>query len=360
MSQDIAVIPSTDLPSSQDQPATPQTQRRAKVKNTRAEKERKDKENVFNWTDDECRLLLEVTRDYKSKKEGELVDWESVRSKYDEITEALKEKLPESGGGLEGSVMDLPHARGELTAKILTTKLKAIRLKYRQAVDNGRRSGYGRVVMFFFELCEAIWGGSPATEKIAGGLETSGLSFTDSLESQDSESCTATSSHPPDKDGDPNTDSQLETSPSTLLPDEVVNQRRSLLDQNLKSHKQERLKRKLSADAQFLAMTREDLGLKREFLAETKAAEKKHAENFAVLSQTLGQLSQTMDRGFGLLSSLLAAPNNSNPTAAAYQPGLYSSPMPAPQQQNSIPWPSPAMQNVHLPPQGFSHYCDSD
>ena len=67
----------------------------------------------------------------------------------------------------------------ELTKAILTTKLKNIRLKYRKAVDSGRRSGHGRVVLLYYELCDKIWGGSPATEQIEGGLETSDITDVD-------------------------------------------------------------------------------------------------------------------------------------------------------------------------------------
>ena len=41
-----------------------------------------------------------------------------------------------------------------------------------QAVDSGRRSGHGRVVYRFYDLCEKIWGGSPATERIDPDVET--------------------------------------------------------------------------------------------------------------------------------------------------------------------------------------------
>ena len=61
------------------------------------------------------------------------------------------------GAGVNhGDALDLRHCKDELTVKILTTKLKAIRLKYRQAVDSGRRSGHGRVVTLYFELCQEI------------------------------------------------------------------------------------------------------------------------------------------------------------------------------------------------------------
>ena len=114
--------------------------------------ESKKKDATFQWTDDEVRLLLEVTRDYKSGKEAEGIDWESIRSKYDDLTTLLREKLPEEGRPKGLGVLELPHGKGELTVKVLMSKLKAIRLKYRQAVDNGRRSGYGRVVLIFLNF----------------------------------------------------------------------------------------------------------------------------------------------------------------------------------------------------------------
>lgn len=54
----------------------------------------------------------------------------------------------------------------------MTSKLKNIRLKFRQAIDSGKRSGHGRVVLLYFEICESIWGGSPATSTILPGIET--------------------------------------------------------------------------------------------------------------------------------------------------------------------------------------------
>ena len=47
------------------------------------DKEKSEKNQVFVWTDDEVRLLLEVTKEYKTQKESESIDWESVRTKYD-------------------------------------------------------------------------------------------------------------------------------------------------------------------------------------------------------------------------------------------------------------------------------------
>ena len=69
----------------------------------------------------------------------------------------------------------------EVTKQIITSKLKGIRLKFRQAVDSGRRSGHGRVVTIFFELCEKIWGGV----QLNGGIESVDLAGKDSSASSE-------------------------------------------------------------------------------------------------------------------------------------------------------------------------------
>ena len=61
---------------------------------------------------------------------------------------------------------DFLHKKEEITKHVLTSKLKAIRLKYCQAVDTGRKTGRGIVV---FER------GSPAMKQIKRGLESSDL-----------------------------------------------------------------------------------------------------------------------------------------------------------------------------------------
>ena len=51
--------------------------------------------------------------------------------------------------------------------------------KYRQAVDKGTRSGHGRVVLLYFDDCEKIWRGCPATDHIGVGIESTDLDLED-------------------------------------------------------------------------------------------------------------------------------------------------------------------------------------
>lgn len=126
----------------------------------------------FVWTDDEVELLLRVTLNYKTTKEQDGVDWETCQSKYADIMDAFLEQYPATGMA-EGK--DFPHQIQNISKAQITTKIKSIRGKYRQALNTGRRRGLGRVLLLFFGLCEEIWGRSPAATPISAGFETGDL-----------------------------------------------------------------------------------------------------------------------------------------------------------------------------------------
>lgn len=58
---------------------------------------------------------------------------------------------------------------------ILSTRLKAVCKRFRKAVDSGRKIGHGRVACCITSSGQEIWGGSPATNTINSGLESSKL-----------------------------------------------------------------------------------------------------------------------------------------------------------------------------------------
>ena len=101
----------------------------------------------FVWTDDEAELLLNITIEYKTSKAAESVDWESVKCKYADIFELFKAQLP-GDGREERNAGDFPHKPEEITKQVMTSKLKAIRLKYRQAVDSGKK-GVNMVELYY-------------------------------------------------------------------------------------------------------------------------------------------------------------------------------------------------------------------
>ncbi|KAK5900636.1 hypothetical protein CgunFtcFv8_025580 [Champsocephalus gunnari] len=87
----------------------------------------------------------------------------------------------------------------------------------------------------FFELCEEVCGGSPATRDLSSGIETGDL-----------EESSSGSSSPQSLEHSPQPES---SEPSGSLPAAVVvRHRRDLLQAQLNGHRSDRLKRKLPAD----------------------------------------------------------------------------------------------------------------
>ena len=91
-------------------------ERNAKAKEGTVSAKEKDgatkaKEQTFVWTNNKVELLLKITHEYKVKKAGENVDWESVRSKYSDIWEQLKRQLPPDSEEAREIGKDLPRKK---------------------------------------------------------------------------------------------------------------------------------------------------------------------------------------------------------------------------------------------------------
>ena len=111
----------------------------------------------FSWSDDEIQLLLMSALDFKAQCEFEGVDWESKRSKYEQIFEIVTKEYPDG---------EHYQNKKSMTKDRVTAKLKSIRTGFKKAADTGRRSGGGRVVFTFYDLCMNLWGGLPSVTSI--------------------------------------------------------------------------------------------------------------------------------------------------------------------------------------------------
>ncbi|KAL4007987.1 hypothetical protein ACER0C_001839 [Sarotherodon galilaeus] len=207
------------------------------------------------WTDHEVELFLNLTLKYKTAKTQENMDWETCQGKYADIHTLFLEQYPSEKS------QEFPHRKEDITRAIITTKLKAIRGKYRQAVDSGRKSGHVRVVLLYFELREQIWGGSPATTAILSGIETADVDTA----SHHSESA-STSSVPDISTVELSDVSDQAQSEDSDLPTSVLKERRDLLNAKLKGHRQDRLKRRLSTETQLLNVAEVDIQMKKRIL----------------------------------------------------------------------------------------------
>ena len=159
------------------------------------------------------------------------VDRESCQSKYSDIFYAYQKQYPTKEGA-ENIGKVFSHDKDELSKSILTTKLKNVRLKYRRAVDSGRRSGHGRVVFLYMELCEQIWGGSPTTDKINTGIETTDLS--QELSTSQADETDSPASFESRYTPEPETSDDNEAIPGCSHTGPSINERRNSLDAQLK------------------------------------------------------------------------------------------------------------------------------
>ena len=140
-----------------------------------------------------------------------------------------------------------------MTQKWLTDKLKAIRNKYRQAVDAKKKSGFGRVVMLFFELCEEVWGGSPATIQIPCGVESLDLDST-ALKLRKGTILQLAMYVVEESNVRGETESSGCAQQESEAGPCIVQRRRSLLNDQLSNYRQQKLKRKIPADAQLVEL----------------------------------------------------------------------------------------------------------
>ena len=144
----------------------------------------------FSWSDDELDLLLKCALVYKSKCEYEGLSWEGTRTKYEKIKELILERYPDKPSDNPNEQFPRVGKTEFITKERVSAKVKKMRTDYKKAVDSGRKSGGGRVVFTFYNLCESLWGGSPAVESVSTGLDSADVqdkteSITEVLSEQD-------------------------------------------------------------------------------------------------------------------------------------------------------------------------------
>ena len=214
-------------------------------------------------------------------------------------------------------------------------------------MDSGKKSGDGRVVFCYFELCNKIWGGSPATNQISGGLESSDLlQETESLQQvelgsgEDIHRQEETSDAPGSSGVHEETEDRRDTEVS------AATQRRALLNEQLSSYHHEKLKTKLPADAQLVDCAKEDLQVKKALVNQMEKMDERFMVNMTKLSTNMGHLSSAISDGFSLLRGLLLPPQQSmlQPPMQHYSmprtpvPNLTSQQPPMQQQPAHAPW----------------------
>ena len=261
---------------------------------------------AFLWTEHEIGLLLEVISDYKASKIVQGQDWESVRTKYEDIAERLHAVYPK-----EGKLEEYPHTADPsvITKDRILSKIKRIKINYKKAVDTGRKSGGGKVVTTFYKECSDIWAGSPSVECINNSLESSEISGNcDSVESNTDILSQSTSSPSPitsasDNDNFQDMQQQEKCHQKRVVID--VTARQNNLLTHLKERRNARMTKRTSAEAQIIDITKEDLSIKKKMLEKLEEGDRKHDENMKVVNETMQSLTKVIEHGFTMMQQLM-------------------------------------------------------
>lgn len=103
-------------------------------------------------------------------KASESTDWESRQSKYADMLQLFKQQYPKKE---EAPKMIILIMLKRLQRASYQQNLRRRETNFARLLILGKKSGNGRVVLLYFELCEQRWGGYPATNILETGTESS-------------------------------------------------------------------------------------------------------------------------------------------------------------------------------------------
>ena len=270
---------------------------------------------TFSWTDEETSLLLQVVIDYKASKTATGLDWETVKNRYEDITERFQVQYPREGA--DANMEEYPNFAdpSKITKERIIARLKRIKLNFRKAIDSGRRSGGGRVVLALYDECNDVWGGSPAVESIDHGIESS--ITTDETDGGESSSVAdsftkgtsdliQSDSWNLDADEESVSDDSNQTQKVTVK--DMGQVRRNLI-QHLREKRDGKLTKRISTDAQLMDIAAQELKIKKQMLTRMEENDRKHEENMKVFADSMKSLTGIISQGFIMIQTIMLPPN---------------------------------------------------
>ena len=282
----------------------------------------------FVWTDEETALLVKIIIDYKAAKSNLGLDWETVRMRYEEITERFRDSYPKKESGASHEEFPKFEDTSVITKDRVASKIKRIKTSFRKAVDSGRRSGGGRVVLALYDECHEIWAGCPAVDSISTGIESAALETSVVVQGKLEDSTCTESCSNADDNSDLDSDDELvednaklkkihngQSSTSKVTTSKIKDMaasRRSLI-QHLKEKKDSKLTKRLSTEAQLLDTAKQEIAMKKRIMESIEESEKKHEQQMKTFTDSMNALTSVIGNGFAMLQGLMQPQVQSNP-----------------------------------------------
>ena len=198
---------------------------------------------------------------------------------------------------------------------------KSIRTGFKKAADAGGKSCGGRVVFMFYDLCENIWGGSPAVTSLSFGVETSSNhnhSEENVFDASEIEEALFPAYLPPVNESTNDNGSVTDTFDHF----EEVEEENGETTQSSKGRKpidvqavvksaeerreavKEMLISKISNDDQLLQLTL-DIAFKKELLEKIDKSDKEFKSELASLNHTMSNIGTAIQQSVGILAMLV-------------------------------------------------------
>ena len=285
---------------------------------------RKNKPNTqkrWTWTDDMIENLIYNIQEFKNTKTFEGIDFEAdliemyegvrrmVAAMYpptdfgpvsiplQETDEMTREELMEYK-----QIVDRLEKQRKEGYNRVKAKVKELRRGYKTAVDQGTRSGSGRLVKENFELLKDIWSGCPSVSSLGGAITS------------------------------------LETAiGSDFVEQEVAEEDgfESVVDRPVVDNKRAKLQKKISAhqrDMLMIDISREELSLKKENIALLRESIEQTNSVMKAMTDSLNAVGNSVKEGLALIaqSFLQSSQMQQPPMPQQYQYQMYGGMMSPP------------------------------
>ena len=323
----------------------PKKRKASKKTNKKDEPKTQPKPQRFRWTVEMQEKLLFCLGEVKIACEMKGIDFEADLIRlYGDVRTLMAQEYDENKEFGPVKVIDIPadvtpEEFKVLQAKKLTEtksikqgyerikqKTKDIRQDYRKAVNEGRRSGSGKIVCDNWDRLKSLWGGSPCTTALPNAVESYSYeeeSFNLPGDLSDTEEKQSESESDDETEKTANsTDRSLDASSITSNNDSSTGKKNAPLNPTPQyvDNKRKFLEKKLSAsqrDQVYINLAKDELKMKQDLANSLAEATRETNQAFTQISKSIEKVGESIGNGLALLAQAFAG-NMPQPTPMPY------------------------------------------
>ena len=191
-----------------------------------------------------------------------------------------------------------------------------MRVSNRKALDSGKQSGVGRVVATFFDLCNQICSGSPATESMTSCLNgavnsadaqshsfqsSTGNTTFQSRSSTPQATCNNDRSDECNEDED--TESSLECENTNDVESKEKKSSREKIKEMLSNRRNRKLRKNILIDQQILAFNKEEMEIKHEMLRKMELQDQQLSRSVEAFQENISNFTNILSQSIQMMTA---------------------------------------------------------